>query len=268
MQTKQQLLQQHGLPTVFISTMVLAGLFVNKNTNDTEVVLPDATWCDTFEMLRETPIGNLPAGFEELTIGLSAVLPVLPVFLHSRGLDNFKIEMLKSHVLGQSSSFGISEIARHFATFPEANFYKKCNLTFFECKQKIKHANLSILSEDKNNSFCNTNATTKLDLMSSLHHFPASSGTLVGAAMASFIATLVYWHHMHEDNKSLYQNAPLKKYFLFTCIATILLVFLMYCIYLYKMCNTIELYAVCFGAFLQVLIIVALLRQQNENEIN
>lgn len=245
--------------------MVLAGIFVNKN-NDTDVVSPDATWCDSFEMLRETPIGDMPKGFEEFAIVTSIVLPIVPIFLNYKELDNFKIEALKSHILGQSSSFGISEIARHFATFPEANFYKKCNLTFFDCKQKIKHANLSVLSEDVNLSFCNTNATSKLDLLSSLHHFPASSGTLVGAALASFIATLVYWHHMQKNNKSLYQNTPVKKYCLFLCIATIVLVFLMYCIYLYKMCNTVELYAVFSGAFLQVLIIVALLRQNDFNK--
>lgn len=262
MSTKQQLLQQHGLPSVFITAMVLVGSFVNKNNGTDTSVNPDSTWCDTFEMLREVRTGDMPQGFEELTIATSIVLPIVPILLNSRGLDDFKIEMLKSHILGQSSSFGISEFARHFATFPDANFYKKCNLTFFDCKQKIKLENLTVLSDDANLSFCNTNATNKLDLLHSLHHFPASSGTLVGAAIASFIATLVYWHHLHKSNKSLYHNSPVKKYCLFTCIAMIVLVFLMYCIYLYKSSNTIELYAVFSGGFLQVLIIVALLRQK------
>lgn len=266
MSTKQHLLQQHGLPSLFVTTMVLVGSFVNKNVDITDVVQPDSTWCDTFEMLQDTRIGQMPQGFEELTIATSVLLPIVPILLNYRGQDDFKIEILKSHILGQSSSFGISEIARHFATFPESNFFKKCNLTFFDCKEKIRHSNLSLLSDDENLSFCNTNATNKLDLMYSLHHFPASSGTLVGAAIASFIATLVYWHHMHKNNKSLYHNAPYKKYCLFTCIAIIVLVFLMYCIYLYKTCNTVEFYAVFSGAFLQVLIIVALLRQNDANK--
>lgn len=267
MWTKQHLFKQHGFPSVIIGAMVLVGYLVNNNNinsfnNGTDVISQDSTWCDTFEVLREAQVSEMPPGFEELTIVLSIVLPIAPVLVNSLGLDDFKIEMLKSHFLGQSSSFGMSEIARHFATLPEAQFYKKCNLTFFDCKQKLG-ANLSLVSDDEDKSFCNTNSTM-IDLLHSFHHFPASSGTLVGAAMASFIATLFYWHHLDKHNKSLYLNSPVKKYFLFLCIAIIVLVFIMYCMYLYKTFNSVEMYAVFFGAFLQVLIIVALLGQKEK----
>ena len=267
MRTKQHLLEQHGFPFVVIGAMVLVGFLVNNNNinsfnNGTNVISQDSTWCDTFEVLREAQVSEMPPGFEELTIVLSIILPIAPVLVNSLGLDDFKIEMLKSHFLGQSSSFGMSEIARHFATLPEAQFYKKCNLTFFDCKQKLG-ANLSLVSDDEDKSFCNTNSTM-IDLLHSFHHFPASSGTLVGAAMASFIATLFYWHHLDKHNKSLYLNSPVKKYFLFLCIAIIVLVFIMYCMYLYKTFNSVEMYAVFFGAFLQVLIIVALLGQKEK----
>ena len=265
MLTEQQL-KQHGLPSLLVTSMVLVGYIINNKNETTDGIgnNQDPLWCDTFEMLREVQVASMPQGFEEMTIVLSVVLPIVPVLVNSRGLGNFKIEMLKSHFLGQSSSFGMSEIARHFATLPEAQFYKKCNLTFFDCKQKINRLNLSIVSDDADRSFCNTNTTDKVDLLNSLHHFPASSGTLVCAALASFIATLVFWHHINKHNKSLYNNSTVNKYFLLLCIATIVFVFLMYCMYLYKTFNTIELYAVFSGAFLQTLIIVTLLGQKEK----
>lgn len=249
MSTKQHLLKQHGLPSLFIGAMVLAGFLANSSNVTDSVVKMDVD-C---EMLQEAQVNDLPQGFEELTIVTSIVLPILPIVLDSRGINwgDFKIEMIKSHILGQSSSFGLLEISRHFATFPDATFFKLCNISYFECRQNV---NASI------DSFCK-NTTSKFDLMSHFHHFPASSGTLVGAGMTSFIAILMYWHHITKHNKSLYHTSPQKKYFLYSCILIMFLVFFVYCIYMYK---TIELYAIVSGAFLQVLVILALLRQNGK----
>jgi hypothetical protein len=263
--TKQHLLQKHGLPSLFVSAMVLAGYLVNFNDNDAPLVDSNSTWCDNFETFRDAPVEDMPKGFQELTIAISAVLPMVPTLLNSRNdWSDYKIEIIKSHILGQSSSFGISEIARHFTNLPEAQFFKKCNLTYFDCKQKSLQSNLLLVSDDKNASFCNANATNKLDLMGSLHYFPASAGSLIGAGLVSFIASLMYWHHVNKEKKSLYENSPLKKYILYLCIGTIVIIFFMYCVFLYKTFNTFELYAVFSGGFLQTLIILALLGKNEQ----
>lgn len=258
MSTKQQLLKQHGLPSLCISAMVLTGFLLHNNDGTGKMNVN----CDTFELLREAPVEDLPRGLEELTSVLSIVMPILPILVDSRELNwgDFKIEMIKSHILGQSSSFGMLEIARQFATFPDATFYKKCNISYFECQQKIDLVNVTLLWD---HSFCN-NATNKIDLMSSFVHFPSSSSTLVGASMASFIAILIYWHHITKHNKSLYHTSSPKKYFLYICISSMFIVFLVYCLYMYKTFNSIELYAIFSGAFFQVLIILALLRQDGK----
>lgn len=258
--SNQHLLQQHGLPGLFVSAMVLAGYLVNFNVQDALDVNANSNWCDNFEMFQGVQMAQMPQGFQELTIATSALFPLVPILLNSNGKwSDFKIEMIKSHILGQSSSFGISEIARHFVEVPEAQFYKKCNLTYLDCKYKIHRANLSLVSENENASFCNTNVSNKLDLINSFHHFPASTGTLVGASVVSFIAALLYWHHVNKSNKTLYQNAPMKKYFLYLCTGLIVIIFFMYCMYLYKSCNTVDLYAVFSGGFLQTLIVLTLL---------
>lgn len=258
-------IEQHGIPGLVVVAMILIGIFMNNNVNNEQVHI-DSSWCNTIDTLTQVQVQEMPKGFQELTVVMSAVLPIVPVLINSKSdLSDIKIETLKTHVLGQSSSFGISEIARHFAVFPEASFFTKCNVSAVECRQKLTVDNLTLVAAVANNaSFCHANQTLGHDLFNSLHHFPTSTGTLVGAGIVSFIASFLYWHRINKNSKSPYYNSPRRKILLYMCIICCVAIFLMYFIFLYKTFDSIQLYAVLSGGVLQFLIIIAMLRQKNE----
>lgn len=259
-------IEQHGVPSFIVIIMVAAGLCINTFV-DNEQVQIDSSWCDAIDSLSKVTIQDMPHGFQELTVVVSVVLPIVPILVNSKSdLSDIKIETLKSHFLGQSSSFGLSEIARHFTVFPEASFFTKCNLSAVECRHKQMYAsNLTLLApDDASHSLCHVggNQTVGNELFNSLHHFPTSTGTLIGAGIVSFIASLMYWQRINKNNKTPYHNSPRRKYFLYICITLCVVVFLMYFIFLYKSFDSIQLYAVLSGGILQLLIILAMLREK------
>lgn len=255
-------IEQHGIPSIIVVVMIAVGLLINTFV-DNEQVQIDSSWCDAIDSLSKVTIQDMPKGFQELTVLVSVVLPIVPVLVNSKSdLSDIKIETLKSHVLGQSSSFGLSEIARHFTIFPEASFFQKCNLSAVECKdEKLFALNLTLLAPDTNHSLCHSGGNGN-ELFNSLHHFPTSTGTLIGAGIVSLIASLMYWQRINKNNKTPYHNSPRRKYFLYICITLCIVVFLMYFIFLYKTFDSVQLYAVLSGGMLQLLITLAMLREK------
>lgn len=250
----EHLIKEHGPLSAVAMGMIFTGSFVNRNSTQKSI---SQTWC---QMNSSSSFVNSPAHLEEIVLVLSIIVPVLPLFSNHFSVVN--VEMLKSHVVGQSSSFGLSEIIRHYAVLPEPIFLKKCNISNQECFSKFLQPNLTFLSTNKSNSFCNRNTSfeSSKELFDSIHHFPNPVCAILGSSLTTIIFILVFWHKFNKQNKSPYQTASWKQMLIIISQCIVLLIISMYCFYLYKKMDHVQILGVFLGAFVQFCVTYSLLK--------
>lgn len=253
----QQQIVDHGPLATLVGSMVLLGALVNKNATQS-VDHPQESWCvnTSTRATTTTAMGQMqdfiltmPAGLGAATIAVVIVFPIIPMVINSqtKKWNDFKVEILKCHIVGQSSVFGVAELLRHFLISPEPTFLNKCNITLEECSKKT-HASKLPLTQ----SFCNS---TSIDLFESLHHFPDKTCCIIGASIVTFLATLFYWHRINRSGKSIYQAHSMQQCFLIFIQLLCLTLILTYLYFLYNSFDGVQLYGVLIGAILQLMVI-------------
>lgn len=234
----EQHIRQHGPLSSVALGMLFTGSFINLNSTQ-ETFSP--TWCQ----LNSSTIPTLPVHFEQTVLVLSVLIPVLPLIFNK--MNDANIDMFKSHVVGQSSSFGLSEILRHYAVLPEPLFLQKCNISNQECVHKLLQANLTFLSPNKNTSFCNRNVSTEnnKELFDSIHNFPHPASALLGSSLATVIFVLFFQISLFQDMDAW------KKTCIILSQCVIILIVILYCFYLHLKMDSVQIFGVCLGAFVQ-----------------
>lgn len=236
----------HGPFAALFTGMVLVGSLVNKNATDT-IVEPKKEWC--IEGLQNL-IEDMPAGLDVATVTVVVIFPLVPIMLnsHFKSWNEFKFEIVKCHVLGQGSAFGVSELLRHFIILPEPTFLNKCNITSEECL-----ANVPL--ETNVTRFCrNTN-----NLFDSLHHFPDNTCCFIGASLTTFLATLFYWNRINKNGKSIYDLTSIKQYSLIALQITCIILVMTYVYCLINTFDNVQLVGLFIGAIVQLMIICSTL---------
>lgn len=268
---EQQVLNQSPFAVLFTS-MVLIGTFVNKDQNNAteEIVTPHENWCSNTSSSLQEFISPMPKGLGIATIIVTIIFPILPILVNSqrKTWNSFKFNIIKCHVVGQGSVFGISELLRHFITVPEPLFLEKCNITMQDCLYKSKLNMQSSLS-GTNSSFCQTNSllTPDSDLFNSLHHFPDKTCCFIGASIVTFLTTLYFWNRINTKGKSIYNAHSCQQCFLILIqVVCVSLVFI-YIYFLYHTFDNVQMYGIFIGGLLQLMIYSSTL-PKNSNEID
>lgn len=253
----QEHIVNHGPMAVLVSSMVLLGSLVNENATDS-TVQPQKSWCNN---ATAQLISSMPQGLGTATIIVVVVFPLVPMLINSetKKWNDFKIEILKCHVVGQTSVFGISELLRHFLVSPEPMFLNKCNISIKECTAKMHIDKLPLVSTNNNNvSFCNGHFATSTALFDSLHHFPDKTCCIIGASIVTFLSTLYFWNEINKNGKSIYEAHSFKQYFIIFIQILCLTLVLTYMYFLYNTFDGIQLYGLFIGALLQFMIILSI----------
>ena len=122
---EQQLISQSPFAALFTG-MVMLGGFVNYNATDSNIE-PSESWCKN-KTLDKVVYSTMPKGLDTATLAATFIFPIVPMILNSKTKkwNDFKVDMMKCHILGSGSVFGVSETLRHFLTIPEADFLNKC----------------------------------------------------------------------------------------------------------------------------------------------
>lgn len=133
----EQHVVNQGPFAVLFTGMIILGSVINKNATDT-IVHPKDTWCENLIPDLEKLLTTMPVGLGAATVIVVLIFPLIPVLLNSqtKKWNNFKIQIVKCHVMGQGSAFGVAELLRHIMTFPAPTFLTKCNITTEECRNK------------------------------------------------------------------------------------------------------------------------------------
>jgi hypothetical protein len=248
-------IKNHGPMGLVTLAMIFTGSYINTNSNQESI---SNTWCNT----SDESIGQLPKGLEETVLVMSILVPMLPLILNHPNAEN--IEMIKAHVVGQSSSYGLTEIMRHFTVYPEPSFLKKCNITNQECQSKtLSVNNFTVLSSNSTKSFCKRNYTNenKQELFDSTHHFPNPTCVMLGSSLTSIVCLLFFWHRITKENKTPYQTTSWKQTIIIMTQFSILFVVALYCFYLYRAMDSVQIIGVLLGAIIQFCITFSLLKE-------
>ena len=255
----EEQLKKHGPFAMIIGVMGSLGLFINNNEGSNSTVFPTLNLCSNATL--ETMWSDLPKGLGPTTMALTLAFPIVPILINSKTKWNeFKFDVVKSHAVGQSSVFGVSEVLRHVLTMPEHSFLSKCNISHMDCLAKNQFQSLPLYSIN-NTSFCNSNDSKVFD---SLHHFPDLTCGFIGSSLVTFVATLYFWQNFNSKQKQLYEASSLQHVILIALhIATIILV-LIYMYYLYKSFDFIQIVGFFIGAGIQFMIIKTTMTKNNE----
>lgn len=261
----ESLLEQHVVkqsPFALLFTgMVLLGSCINKNTlNATSIdVTPKENWCFNSTSFEEF-LAPMPKGLAIATIVVTVIFPMLPILVnsYSKSWNSFKFNLIKCHVVGQGSVFGVSELLRHFVTLPEPLFLEKCNITLQDCFKKSNFNSLPLVSNHSNfNALCNLNDTSIENgskLFDSLHHFPDKVCCFIGASLVTFLTTLYFWHRINKNGKSIYNAQTLKQCILIVLqVVCVSLVFI-YMYFLYTTFESVQIYGIFIGGLIQLMI--------------
>lgn len=246
----EHLIKEHGPAGLVALSLALTGGFINYEPNQNATLEMQPQWCNKTLQLNNT----LPPSLLPLAVITSLVLPMVPLFLNSKThWTDMKTEVTKAHLVGQSVSFGTSELLRHFVIIPENSFLQKCNLSQEECFSNLG-TNLSLTG------LCPK--PSQPNLFDSLHHFPEATCTSLGASFISFAASLAYWHYINKVEKSVYQSSAYTKMALITLQCLLVIVLVIYCIYLYKSLEVAHFLSLLLGGSLQLFVILSMLRQK------
>jgi len=256
----ETLIREHGPLGLLATAMIFTGGFINKNSTQDAI---SKSWCNnnvSMTTLKPPFTNQLPQGLEESVIVLSVIVPMLPLFLNH--FSDVNLEMFKTHVLGQSSSFGLSELMRHYTVMPEPMFLSRCNISNQECLLKTLQSNFTVLSPNQTNSLCNRNFTSKInqELFDSLHHFPDPLCAILGSSLTTIVCYLFFWHRLDKDKKSLFETASWKQMLMIIAQCLILFLVVFYCFYLYKKMDHVQIYGVLLGAFVQFCVTFSLMK--------
>ena len=155
-------------------------------------------------------------GFYETAIFIALAAPLVPFALDPlRKWNDVKTQAVGAHLLGQSSSFGISEVLRYVGYWPNDLFFDRCNLTESECLEKSLQT-LYLMAptkrrrpEDSSSSSSTTTTTTTTnqtlcsrpnargkDIYDSLHTFPNYAGSMLGSGLISFFLCVFFWSRL------------------------------------------------------------------------
>lgn len=261
------LIKEHGPAGLLIAALVLTGSLVNNVDNkDDKSIKVHSHWC---KQLNHSNLA-MPNGITQVAIAASIILPLIPVFINSRFTwNNEKTEIVKSHLVGQSASYGIAELSRHFIVFPEPAFFTKCNLTYAECKLKAQLNLPQYLSKiNLTHALCpNSSSTTSaFELFDSLHHFPDKVCVLLGAGIISFVAAILHWHSINKSGKSVFDLPGPTKVFLVSAQILFAVVTLLYLFFLYKTLESANFVGLIVGATLQGIIVLSMLRKDQDQD--
>jgi len=253
------LFKDHGPVGVLIVGMLLTGSLINRQT-DAEtasnqlIKVSDKHLCNkTFDHGM-----TLPKGLEETVLVLCVILPVIPLVMNKWTENN--VEMFKAHITGQTTSYGLSELLRHYTVYPESSFLKKCNISSQECKTKRDH--ITLLSANETDSLCNKkfNLSNVQELFDSMHHVPNHVCALLGSSIVSFLAILFYWQRLNKDQKTPFQTESWLQMFII-CLQSVFVFILAYYSYnLYLVLDSIQLLGVFFGGIVQVFVILSMFK--------
>lgn len=255
----EQLMKQHAPAGMAMMAMVLTGGLVNHpSPSNITMVNVENKWCKPW---HNQTLSDLPPALTPLAITASVILPLVPLFLNSKLIwTDIKTEMMKSHFLGQTSSFGVSEIFRHYATMPTLDFMQKCNITEQDCKaMALAKLPLHFQKGETNQTVCDLSEDNVFD---NLHHFPNVTCALLGASVVSFISVLLYWHVVNKNGKAIYQANPVLKMLIVALQCLLILVLCIYIFYLYRNLEFVHFMSVLLGAGIQILISVSMMRQE------
>ena len=175
-QLKKKHVAKQGPIWGFVFAMTLTGVLVNKFPDGDENVGVNCN--DALDSYNVTIAhsGILP---EFVSTAFVILLPLIPLLTPPIDSDNW--QLMVNHFIGQTSSFGTSELARHFIVSPEVQFYKKCNLTIKDCLYIENAMSKNIIT------YCNESNLQVNDLYNSLHGSPDSPYVMIGAALLAFI---------------------------------------------------------------------------------
>lgn len=277
----QGALRKYGIVGVITTVMFLVGVLCNTLSDKNPQLVPHPEWCHhsrlytshqekianmtkmvtTAAATTTTPgpttvastlqqqslyIPTMPRGLATTTAVFCFLWPLLPMLLNSRkSLNEAKIESIMSHVLGQTSNFGIAEVFRTQIPYPEDLFLDKCNLSPEEClrmsrekramplylppsadttdsaamcKGQFYNMHLQPSAELSEEDAANVTTTPRLPrlrhsfkdeaiIYNSLHHYPDPVCMLFGSALVSFIATIMHWRRLNPTQKKLKETS-------------------------------------------------------------
>lgn len=260
----EQFIKQHGPAGLAIVSLVLTGGLVNNPPPDVSSVNVDPNWCKPW---NNNTITDMPPAIGPLAITASIVLPLVPLLLNSKLIwTDYKTEILKCHFLGQSASFGVAELFRHYATMPANDFMQKCNISFEEC-QSMSFSKLPLyFFPNVNETVCKQNVSNKEYNFDTLHNFPNVTCTLLGASIVSFVTVMLYWHVVNKQGKSIYQANSILKMLIVALQCLLVIILCMYLFYLYKKLEFMHLLSIFLGAGIQLFISVSMIRQQQNRD--
>ena len=144
----------HWVTSVATLIFIIIGVSVNASPSPQEIISlgpstrngvdcsspsalasPSLSYQQWIQMMSDASNGTLPM-HQALIITASILLPASPLLLNSKTVFNEgKQNALVAHILGQSASFGSTEMARHFLVAPNWQFFSHCNLTLSECQR-------------------------------------------------------------------------------------------------------------------------------------
>lgn len=126
-----------------------------------------------------------------LMLAASLSFPLLPLMLTNKDSSGGR-DALAAQLMGQSASFGASEIVRGLAFTPDRTFWARCNLTKEECQN---FGIGSIWLRDFQNSdvfadgpsLCGCPSESEfIELFDSLHSLPDLVSAMAGSALVAF----------------------------------------------------------------------------------
>jgi hypothetical protein len=161
---------------------------------------------------------------EAVIVAASVILPATPLLLNSKlSFNEGKLNALVAHVLGQSASFGSTEIARHFLVAPNWQFFPSCNLSLPECQQLAPGTYRLAQDEDQDGALstttrapppavlCQEPAGVVKDLFDNLHSMPDVYSALVGSSTIIFASNLWFWKHSNAGSKNVASSHSITK---------------------------------------------------------
>jgi hypothetical protein len=237
----------------FICIMITLGIFVNQfpNSQDQFVTVGKDVNCKNTPTTNQSGDGIVNEYVSTVFVFLLPLFPLLtPPF------DKQKLQTAISHLIGQTGSFGSSEVARHFIVSPQATFFDKCNITQQECKT-LENTTLLLQSNTSNVSLCSNSNLPFSDIFNSLHGSPHVPSVMFGASMLAFIIAVKY-RHPKQDNEEKEKQSVLFIYFfkaiLFaTCF--VIITFIVVDIYLKTSNFPSQIVAsIVYGIFLQAMV--------------
>ena len=191
----------------FVCVMIILGIFVNQfpNSQDQFVTVGKDVSCKN-DATNQTKDGIVN---EYVSTVLVFLLPLFPLL--SPPFNKQKMQTAIGHLIGQTGSFGSSEVARHFIVSPQTTFLNKCNITQQECKTLENTTLLLRSNSSTTTSLCQNSDLPFSDIFNSLHGSPHVPSVMFGASMLAFIIAVKY-RHQKQGGEEKEKKSPVFNY--------------------------------------------------------